>query len=63
MHQWTSEQAADIYLSVGTHTWLTDTYPCAEVAFTFNRHGPFCKSPGEEQKEVAEEDIKVRRRL
>lgn len=32
----------------------------AEVAFTFNRHGPFCKAPGEEQKEVAEQDIKVR---
>lgn len=33
---------------------------CAEVAFTFNRHGPFCKAAGEEQKEVAGEDIKAR---
>jgi hypothetical protein len=30
-----------------------------QVGFTFNRHGPFCKSPGEEQKEVAEGDIKA----
>lgn len=34
--------------------------PHAEVAFTLNRHGPFCQAAGEEQKEVAEEDIKVR---
>jgi hypothetical protein len=30
-----------------------------QVAFTLNRHGPFCKAVGEEQKEVAEEDIKA----
>jgi len=30
-----------------------------QVAFTFNRHGPFCKAPGEEQKEVAGDDIKA----
>lgn len=30
-----------------------------QVAFSFNRHGPFCKAAGEEQKEVGQEDIKA----
>lgn len=30
-----------------------------QVAFVFNRHGPYCKSAGQPQEEVGQEDIKA----
>jgi hypothetical protein len=54
-----SEKKPSSRLPLLPHLLVTSSWLCAEVAFTFNRHGPFCKVPGEEQKEVAEQDIKV----